>query len=111
MELRTNPTFIPNPTPGAGSSGNVFGLDWAQAVEAQNFINGSGYTFDQVRIGLGAELQQFDGAHAYFWIANIPGLVPEPPIPPSEIPEPATFLMIGGGLLALGLVGRRFRRN
>ena len=27
-----------------------------------------------------------------------------------DVPEPTTFLMLGGGLLALGLLGRRFRR-
>jgi len=100
-----NPVTILDGTQGSGSSGPVFGLDWQQAVEAQGLINASGVAFNDVRIGLGAELQQFDG-HAYFWIGNLPGGVP-----PQEIPEPATFLMIGGGLLALGFAGRRFRRG
>jgi len=103
------PTVINDATPGSGVSGHVFGLDWDQAVLAQGFISASGVAFNDVRVGLGAEFQQFDG-HAYFWIGNIPGLVP-PPIPPEAIPEPATFVLFGGGLLALGLAGRRFRRN
>ena len=98
-----NPVTISTGTQGAGRSGHVFGLDWTQATEALAFIGES--NFPTVRMGLGAELRDYDG-HAYFWIGNLPGGVP-----PQEIPEPATFLMIGGGLLALGFAGRRFRRG
>ena len=31
-------------------------------------------------------------------------------IPPSGVPEPATFLLIGTGLLALGIAGKRFKK-
>lgn len=97
------PSYIPGGTSGSGGSGQTYGLDWDQAVLAQQAINaalGVG-NFSTVRIGLGAELTQFDG-HGYFWIIDVPNLV--------EAPEPATLAMIGGGLLLLGFLGRRFRR-
>ena len=103
-----DPVSITTGTQGSGRSGHAFGLDWTQAVQLQNFIDGyvrgdgSTLSFSDVRIGLGTGLQEYDG-HAFYYFSNMPGLV--------EIPEPGTFLLFGGGLLALGLAGRRFRRN
>lgn len=42
---------------------------------------------------------------------NPPNLPPTPPPPPEVIPEPATLLLFGSGLLALGAGARRRRRD
>jgi hypothetical protein len=31
--------------------------------------------------------------------------------PVSDVPEPGTFLLLGGGLVILGLFGKRFKRR
>jgi hypothetical protein len=98
-DLANSVTIITNQH-GSGGSGHVFGLDWTQATQALAFIGES--NFPTVRMGLGAGLRDYDG-FAFFYFTNIDGLV--------DVPEPATFLLFGGGLLALGLAGRRFRRN
>ncbi len=48
-----------------------------------------------------------DGREQFFLIST----ASPPPPPPPEIPEPATSALIGAGLIGLGLLSRRFRKQ
>jgi hypothetical protein len=94
-----SPFYIQNPGGGSGGSGFLFGLDWDQAVELQAIVSAiPNFSFSDVRLGLGADVTGAS-SHSYFFVFDQPGLV--------VTPEPATFALIGAGLLALGLLPRR----
>jgi len=73
-------------------------------VAAQQAITDSGLAFSTVRLSVGAEVTSVDGGgDQVFYLQNIPDLVP--------VPEPATFALIGAGLIGVGLLRRRHHRR
>jgi hypothetical protein len=89
---------------GAGNSGFVFGLDAAQAAQAQ----ATGFAAD-FRIGLSATASNATGGFETFFVANSATGTP-PTTPPTTVPEPMSLALFGAGLLGLG-VARRSRRK
>jgi hypothetical protein len=81
---------------GAGKAGFVFALDSAQAAQAQTFFTSSN------RIGLGSDITDEVGGVETFFVTNTAGAGGGGA--GGEVPEPASLILIGGGLLALGLM-------
>ena len=84
---------------GMGKSGFLFGLDDAQAAEAQAAVFGG--DFSSVRVGLDASLSGSAAGPDTFFLASAGGVVP-------AIPEPETWALMLGGL---GLVAQMARRR
>lgn len=94
-----------NPTlSGIGNSGFIFGLDTLQASQADTFLGAAangGAT--GIRIGLGASLSNVTGGPDTFFVRNNPsggGFS-------DQVPEPASMLLFGSGLVAVALLKRR----
>lgn len=94
------PVAFPDTQTGAGNSGFVFGLDAAQAAQAQALGFGSASN----RIGLLASASDATGGFETFFVANSSRVTP-----PTDVPEPMSLALFGAGLLGLGLV-RQSRR-
>jgi hypothetical protein len=77
---------------GTGNAGFVFGLDAAQAAQAQAL----GFGDANNRIGLSATALDATGGFETFYVAHAAELVPTP------VPEPATMVLALAGLTALG---------
>lgn len=94
-------------SPGMGIGGNeadTFGLDAAQAAELQGLLT------DDARFGLHAALSDAEGGIDTFYLIRAEGVTPPPP-PDGEVPEPLTLSLLGSGLAAMGLFGRRRQRR
>jgi hypothetical protein len=82
---------------GNGGAGQVFRIDWDQAqLIQQTWFTGTG--FGDNRIGVSAILSGADSSNDRFYPVRLD---------PQPVPEPASFLTMGSGLFALGLLLRR----
>jgi hypothetical protein len=109
------PLTFNNTATGTGNSGYLFRLSDAEAVTAQNFINTSG-GLGTIRVGLGASVGCLDGSTTCagaatggletFFVGNVAS-TGGPGGDPGAIPEPTTYLMLGGGLTLLALYRRK----
>jgi hypothetical protein len=85
---------------GIGNEGYMFGLDADQAAQANLFANGNA----SVVLGLGASLTGAIGGPDTFSFATVTG-----PGGDDTVPEPSTYMMLAGGMLAL-IGGKKFRK-
>jgi hypothetical protein len=85
---------------GIGNEGYMFGLDANQAAQANLFVNGN----TNIVLGLGASLTGAIGGPDTFSFSKITG-----PGGDNTVPEPSTYMMLAGGMLAL-IGGKKFRK-
>ena len=95
------PIVFPDTQTGAGNSGFVFGLDAAQAAQAQ----AAGFGSANNRIGLAATANNATGGFETFFVANT-----ATGTPPTPVPEPATLALFGVGLLGLAAAYKARRK-
>lgn len=92
-----------SPTPVPPTSGGGNGNGWADYL-LEGFSLAGFQPTDSVYFKLTMPLVN-DGREQFFLISE------STPEPPPEIPEPTTSALIGGGLIGLGLLSRRFRKQ
>ncbi len=92
-----------SPTPVPPTSGGGNGNGWADYLLTGFSLSGYQPT-DEVYFKVTMPVVN-DGREEFFLIST------ESPEPPPPIPEPATSALIGGGLIGLGLLSRRFRKQ
>jgi hypothetical protein len=94
--LKDSPLTLTVPDSGTGTSGFVFKLDAVQTEMADNQI---GEFKGEYRFGLAVGIEGDTGGLETFSIFNDGG--------GSPVPEPATFLLMGGALVGLAMYRRR----
>ena len=94
---------------GTGSSGFVFGLNAAQAAQAQTAAF-AGAGFGNNVIGLSATASNATGGHETFFVSNVGGQGGLPPLV-GPVPEPGTLALVSTSLLAMGGMARKRRRS
>jgi hypothetical protein len=87
---------------GTGTSGFPFALNAAQAAAAQAALGGK--DLNSVYVGLSAAASDAQGDHETFFVAREPST-------PTPVPEPATLLTLGSGLVAAVGWARRRKRS
>ncbi len=92
-----------SPTPVPPTSGGGNGNGWADYL-LQGFDLSGYQSTDEVYFKVTMPLVN-DGREQFFLISQ------ESEEPPPQIPEPTTSALIGGGLIGLGLLSRRFRKQ
>lgn len=90
---------ITNTQPGVGNAGFLFALDRIQAAAAAQAVG----NLTGVHIGLAASLSGAIGGQETFTLSQAPAGSGDQP----GAPEPATYALIGGGLVALTVFRRR----
>lgn len=98
----TGPQEFNGDNGGTGGAGYVFRLDYDQALDAQTLAF-TGANFDDNVIGLSAQISNASGSNETFFIARASDLGSDP----VAVPEPATYLTIGAGLLGIAFFPRR----
>jgi len=91
---------------GTGKSGFQFALDDPQLAAASLALQNAGITpanIGSVRIGLGAQVSNDEAGLSTFFV----GSFDRPSNEPGDVPEPATFALAGGALLAIAASRRR----
>ena len=93
---------------GTGQSGFLFILDDPQRAEAMAAETAAGGFNGSWRVGGGFEATGIAGGPETVFVFRAPGgnIPPDEEVPP--IAEPASFLLMGGGLLAAAFLKRRF---
>jgi len=100
----TGPRVFNGDNSGANGSGYVFRLDYDQALNAQALAF-TGVSFGDNRIGLSADVSNSSGSPETLYIARASNFN----LDPVPVPEPATFLTMGVGLIGIALYLRRRR--
>ena len=88
---------------GIGAQGFVFTLDAAQRAVLDGIILAAGGA-SSVRVGAGFTASEVCDGFETVNVAKYEGGAP-----PSELPEPTSLILLGSGLMALGLLRRRFK--
>jgi len=101
-----SPYYIPDAGTGGGTSGFLFRMDYDQYTAAQA-VAFSGPNFGQNRIGLAAEVSGTAGAAENFYLSAELGT----PFPEPAVPEPASLLTVGTGLMGVAFFLKRRKRR
>jgi hypothetical protein len=95
--------------PGVGNAGFGFSLAGSSLTDFQALVNSFGNTAGSLRLGLGASLSDVQGGLDTFSVGRVAS--GNPGGPGSVVPEPSTYILLGTGLLSLGGIAARRRRQ
>ena len=101
------PLSLDEEAQGTGSSGFLFRVNLSQ-MESNQFFAVAGH-----RIGILATIHRVDGGAETIYLADLHALTGAPPIQPIDslaAPEPASIVLLGSGLAAVGSRRMRSRR-
>ena len=104
-----SPVSFATTNPGVGNAGFGFSLAGNSLTSFQALVNTFGNTAGSLRIGLGASLSDVQGGLDTFYLDRVSS--GNPGGPGSVVPEPSTYILLGTGLLSLGGIAARRRRQ